>query len=308
MKFLSILIGFLFFNFNAIGQIKLVVLGTTQDAGSPQAGCQKECCSHLFENPDETRKVVSLGIVDEKAQQKWLFEATPDFPAQIKMLKNACGFETEETPDGIFVSHGHIGHYTGLMYLGKEAMGAKDIKTYTMPRMQKYLTNSGPWSQLVANNNISLQPIFNEEKIQLSEDVAVIPFLVPHRDEYTETIGFKIITKEKAVLFIPDIDKWKKWGTDILEEIKQVDFAFIDATFFDGNELPGRNMAEIPHPFVVESMELFKSLENSQKQKVYFTHFNHTNPLLNNKSDEFKKVKMNGFNIAEFGEVIWLQQ
>jgi pyrroloquinoline quinone biosynthesis protein B len=309
MKIFQITLFFLLTGFVAQSQVKLVVLGTTQDAGSPQAGCKKECCKNLFDNPDETRKVVSLGLIDETSKQKWLFEATPDFPAQIKMLKNSCSFETAETPDGIFVSHGHIGHYTGLMYLGKEAMGAKDVSTYVMPRMKDYLTKNGPWSQLVKNKNIVLEEVFAEKQIVLSYDVSVIPFLVPHRDEYTETIGFKIITSEKSVLFIPDIDKWEKWEKwekEIIKELKQVDYAFLDATFFDGDELPNRNMNEIPHPFVVESMKLFQNLEEVQKKKIYFIHFNHTNPLLNKDSEQFKQVLQNGFNVAEFGNEILL--
>jgi pyrroloquinoline quinone biosynthesis protein B len=307
MKFFQITLFFLLTGFVAQSQVKLVVLGTTQDAGSPQAGCKKECCKNLFDNPDETRKVVSLGLIDETSKQKWLFEATPDFPAQIKMLKNSCNFETAETPDGIFVSHGHIGHYTGLMYLGKEAMGAKEVSTYVMPRMKDYLTKSGPWSQLVKNNNILLEEVFAEKPIVLSNDVSVIPFLVPHRDEYTETIGFKIITSEKSILFIPDIDKWEKWEKEIIKELKQVDYAFLDATFFDGDELPNRNMNEIPHPFVVESMKLFQNLDEVKKKKIYFIHFNHTNPLLNKDSEQFKQVLKNGFNVAEFGNEFLLK-
>ena len=307
MKFFQITLFFLLTGFVAQSQVKLVVLGTTQDAGSPQAGCKKECCKNLFDNPDETRKVVSLGLIDETSKQKWLFEATPDFPAQIKMLKNSCNFETAETPDGIFVSHGHIGHYTGLMYLGKEAMGAKEVSTYVMPRMKDYLTKNGPWSQLVKNNNILLEEVFAEKPIVLSNDVSVIPFLVPHRDEYTETIGFKIITSEKSILFIPDIDKWEKWEKEIIKELKQVDYAFLDATFFDGDELPNRNMNEIPHPFVVESMKLFQNLDEVKKKKIYFIHFNHTNPLLNKDSEQFKQVLKNGFNVVEFGNEILLK-
>lgn len=308
MKKFQITLFFLFIGFVAQSQVKLVVLGTTQDAGSPQAGCKKECCKNLFENPDETRKVVSLGLIDETSKQKWLFEATPDFPAQIKMLKNSCNFETSETPDGIFVSHGHIGHYTGLMYLGKEAMGAKEVSTYVMPRMKDYLTNNGPWSQLVKNANIELEEVFAEKPILLSNDVSVIPILVPHRDEYTETIGFKIITSEKSVLFIPDIDKWEKWEKDIFDELKQVDYAFLDATFFDGDELPNRNMNEIPHPFVVETMKKLENLATEEKQKLHFIHFNHTNPLLNKESEQFNQVFSSGFNVAQFGKQIVLKK
>ena len=167
--------------------------------------------------------------------------------------------------------------------------------------MKRFLETNGPWSQLVKLNNISIQSIQNEKTIQLTQDLSVIPFTVPHRDEYSETVGFKIIGPNKSVLFIPDIDKWSKWEKDILNEIKAVDLAFLDATFFDGPEINSRNIAEIPHPFVVESMQLLKDLPQVEKSKVYFIHFNHTNALLDTTSPAYKKVIDSGFNMATFG-------
>lgn len=46
------------------------------------------------------------------------------------------------------------GHYTGLMHLGHEAMGASAVPVYAMPRMNDYLKTNGPWSQLVNYRNI----------------------------------------------------------------------------------------------------------------------------------------------------------
>lgn len=290
----------------AISPVSLIILGTVQDAGSPQIGCTKDCCKNLFQNPDKTRKVVSLGIVDPQNKMNWLFEATPDITSQMKLLKTHSTFSTKETPDGIFLTHAHIGHYAGLMYLGKEAMNSKDVSVYTMPRMKTYLETNGPWSQLVKLNNIKIDPIQADEEITLSSNVKIKPLLVPHRDEYSETVGYIIKGPTKKALFIPDIDKWNKWEKNIIEEIKNVDYAFIDATFYDGAEINNRNISEIPHPFVIESMELFKDLSVSEKNKIYFIHFNHTNPLLNIKSEQAKTVLKNGFHIAQFEQVITL--
>lgn len=289
-----------------ISPVSIIILGTVQDAGSPQIGCTKECCKNLFQNPDKTRKVVSLGIVDPQNKMNWLFEATPDITSQMKLLKTHSPFSTKETPDGIFLTHAHIGHYAGLMYLGKEAINSKDVSVYTMPRMIAYLETNGPWSQLVKLNNIKINPIQADEEITLSSNIKITPLVVPHRDEYSETVGYIIKGPTKKALFIPDIDKWNKWEKNIIEEIKNVDYAFIDATFYDGVEINNRNISEIPHPFVIESMELFKDLSVSEKNKIYFIHFNHTNPLLNMKSDEAKTVLKNGFHIAQFDQVITL--
>lgn len=291
---------------STITQTSIILLGTVQDGGSPHAGCKKDCCKNLFQNPDPTRKVVSLGIIDPENKKSFLFEATPDLPTQMKQLKNLSSFAEKETPDGIFLTHAHIGHYAGLMFLGKEAMSAKETPVYAMPRMKVFLEQNGPWQQLVTLNNISLQPLQDSVTVQLTPNITVMPFTVPHRDEYSETVGYTIKGTNKTALFIPDIDKWEKWDTDVITAIAKVDYAFIDATFYDGEELNNRDISQIPHPFVVESMEKFKHLSAAEKDKIYFIHFNHTNPLLNLQSEQAKKVLANGFHIAEYGMVLGL--
>ncbi|MES2279758.1 MAG: MBL fold metallo-hydrolase [Bacteroidota bacterium] len=285
-----------------LSAVTLIVLGTIQDGGSPHIGCNKSCCRDLFLHPDYRRKVVSLGVIDPQNRQTWLFEATPDMPAQAKMLKNAAGFQQKETPDGIFVTHAHIGHYTGLMYLGKEAMNSKAVPAYAMPRMKTFLENNGPWNQLVNLNNIAIQALQNEQQVVLSSNVKVTPIIVPHRDELSETVGYRIEGPNKKILFIPDINKWALWNKDIAREIATVDYAFVDGTFYSGDEIQTRNIAEIPHPFIIESMQLLSGLPAREKGKVYFIHFNHTNPVINPKSKEALTVLRNGFHIAQFGQ------
>ena len=284
----------------------LLILGTIQDAGSPHAGCTKDCCKALFKHPDPTRMVVSLGLIDPENRMNWLFEATPDLPRQMKLLKEHSPFRSEETPNGIFLTHAHIGHYSGLMYLGRESMNAKATPVYAMPRMREFLEANGPWSQLLSLKNIALQTLQDEESVQLSSQLSVTPLKVPHRDEFSETVGFRIQGPNKSALFIPDIDKWERWSTDIVTEIKKVDYAFLDATFYDNAELNYRNMAEIPHPFVVESIERFKALPREEKKKIYFIHLNHTNPLLNGRSPQLKALRKNGFQVAEFQQIFHL--
>ncbi len=289
-----------------IAETSLIILGTVQDAGSPHIACTKACCQGLFLNPDKNRKVVSIGLVDPQNKKNYIFEATPDFPWQMKTLKKYSPFSEKETPNGIFLTHAHVGHYTGLMYLGREAMNADNVPVYAMPKMKTFLEQNGPWSQLVNINNISIQEIYENERIQLTSNLTVIPFIVPHRDEYSETVGYLIIGPNKKALFIPDIDKWEKWEKGIIDEISKVDYAFIDATFFDGEELNNRDISEIPHPFIIESIAKFRDLSSDEKSKIYFIHFNHTNPVLDSKSSQALYVLSQGFNIAQINDVIKL--
>jgi pyrroloquinoline quinone biosynthesis protein B len=127
----------------------LIILGTMQDGGAPHIGCEKKCCKDLFKNPDKNKKVVSLGIIDTKHRENYLFEATPDLPIQMKMLKKFSTFDANETPTAIFLTHAHIGHYTGLMFLGKEALNVTNVRIYAMPKMKEFLTKK--WSLRAAS-------------------------------------------------------------------------------------------------------------------------------------------------------------
>lgn len=282
---------------NDDGQDWLVVLGIAQDAGFPQAGCQKSCCKEVWDHPEKRKKVTSLGIVSPELGKHWIIDATPDIKDQLYSLQSQWGTELA----GVFLTHAHMGHYTGLIHLGREAMGSHQIPVYAMPRMQTFLETNGPWDQLVSLDNIELKTLQADSSIQLTPQLSITPILVPHRDEYSETVGFEIAGAGQTILFIPDIDKWEKWERDIRELLPLVDLAFIDGSFYGENELPGRDMSLIPHPLVEESMALLDILSPSDRAKINFIHFNHTNPLLQEKSQARKELKQKGFNLAVEG-------
>jgi pyrroloquinoline quinone biosynthesis protein B len=269
----------------------VVVLGVAQDGGAPQAGCARVCCAGRWEGRDRRFHVACLGIVDPDTSQRWIIDATPDFPAQLHMLGGAL-------PTGILLTHGHIGHYPGLAHLGREVMGARGVPVYAMPRMRGFLTDNGPWGQLVRLGNIALQPLVADEPVRLNERITVTPFSVPHRDEYTETVGFRIDGPRRSALYVPDIDKWHRWDRRIEDLIAAVDVAFLDGTFYADGELEGRDMSAIPHPFIEESMRRFEPLPARQRDKVRFIHLNHTNPALDDGSAARKTIEAAGFHVA----------
>jgi len=278
----------------------IYVLGIAQDGGYPQAGCYRPHCLRAWQDPGLRRLTSSIAVVDESAGAKYVFDATPDFREQLYRLHRQAP-DGEYSLSGIFLTHGHIGHYTGLMHLGHEAAGASGVKVYAMPRMRQYLSTNGPWSQLVNYHNIELVAIEDGHKQAVSDHLSVTPLRVPHREEYTEAVGFLIEGPLKSALFIPDIDKWQRWDTDIRELLRTVDYALLDASFFADGELPGRAMDQIPHPFVEESLQLFGELDEQDRRKVLFIHMNHTNPLLIDGSPQQKRVFDAGFGIAAEG-------
>ena len=276
------------------------VLGIAQDAGYPQTSCYQPHCMRAWKDRDLRRTASSIAVIDSASKTKYLFDATPDIREQLYELHRAAPDGVFRL-DGVFLTHAHIGHYTGLMHFGRESTGSRKVPVYAMPRMHEYLSANGPWSQLVQLQNIELVGLADGKSIQVGPNVTVTPMLVPHRDEYSETVGFRIDGPNKSAVYIPDIDKWDMWPTDIRDVVKSVDYALLDATFFRDGELPGRDMSKIKHPFVSESMDLFDSLSDDEKKRVIFIHMNHTNPLLIDGSAEQKEVEQRGFRFATEG-------
>ncbi|REJ77403.1 MAG: pyrroloquinoline quinone biosynthesis protein PqqB [Acidobacteria bacterium] len=282
----------------------VLVLGIGQDAGVPQIGCGSPYCEKAWKDRSLRRTVSSIALVDPESGERWIFDATPDLPEQFQFLKHNTDDDSNALA-GVFLTHAHMGHYTGLMYLGFESMNAKGVPVYAMPRMRKFLSENGPWSQLVEFKNIELRPLENGAAVKLNKRLSVTPFLVPHRDEYSETVGYRIVSGNVSLLFIPDIDKWEKWDRQLSAEVIANDFLFVDATFFEDGEIP-RPMSEVQHPFVSETMNLLKDLPPFERQKVHFIHFNHSNPIVQGSQAAIRKVENAGFKVASEGLVVKL--
>ena len=279
-----------------------VVLGIAQDGGYPHAGCERRCCANLWKN-DSLKKMVScISVIDPKSGLAWMIDATPDFAKQYHIITK----EHNARLAGIFLTHAHIGHYTGLMHLGREVMGSKNIVVYAMPKMKLFLENNEPWKQLVSLKNIHIIKIEDKKEIILSKNILIEPFKVPHRDEFSETVGYNIIGPKESLLYIPDIDKWDKWEHDILFWIESTSYALLDGTFYYDGEIPNRNMSEIPHPFIMESMNYFETLLERNQNKIFFIHLNHTNPAIRENSAASRSIIKNGFNVARKGMKLYL--
>jgi pyrroloquinoline quinone biosynthesis protein B len=248
---------------------QLVVLGIAQDAGIPHLNCQQPLCVSIRAGKRRAERVSSLGLIDRVSGRAYLFDATPDFNAQVHALTGG------RPPDGIFLTHAHIGHYTGLMYLGRESIGARGVPVYATPRMLEFLDRNGPWNQLIALGNIERRAVEYDQAVALSGDLRVTAFRVPHRDEFSDTVGYRIEGPRRKAIFIPDIDRWEKWDRSIRALADGADLALLDGTFASPAEV-NRNIEEIPHPMMSRTRELLRGA----RARLWFIHINHTNAEL----------------------------
>ncbi len=268
------------------------VLGIAQDGGHPQAGCMEPCCAPAWLDPGQGHRVACLGLIC--GEQRWLIDCTPDLPDQLRLVGGP-------PLSGILLTHAHMGHYTGLIHLGREAMGAEGVPVYAMPRMARLLERQQPWALLSKLGHVVVEPVRDQRPVSLSAQITATPFLVPHRDELSETVGWILQGPRRSVAWLPDIDKWSRWEVPLESLLARVDLAFLDGTFYADGEI-ARDMSQIPHPFMVETLQRLAEAPPEIRAKVRFVHLNHTNPALDPQSEASAAVTAAGMAVAREGD------
>ena len=281
-------------------KIFIYVLGSAQDGGYPHFGCRERCCESVWEDTSKQRFPSSLALVDMNEKKYWLFDVTPEVKNQVHMLDQFnCSLA------GVFITHAHVGHYMGLINFGLEILNTKKVPVYVMPRMKDYIESSSIFNQLINNENINLTLLSDNKIFNINRDLSIKPFKVPHRNELSETVGFQIIGNKKSVIYLPDIDSWDGFESNLFDIIKSNDILFIDGTFYSKDEIKNRDMSKIPHPEIIDTMHRLSDLSNIDKKKIHFIHFNHTNHILNDKI-AYNKVIGEGFSISQDRELFYI--
>lgn len=266
-------------------------LGAAQDAGFPHLGCFRPCCE-TARAEDRREPVAALALVGE--QGWWLVDATPDLPQQVHKMG--------ELPQGILLTHAHVGHYTGLMYLGREGLNAQQMPVHCSEKMAQFLRANAPWDQLVRLGNVDLRPFRPGELLELDPWIRVEPILVPHRNEYADTHAYGIqLQRCHPLLYMPDLDRWDTgWAQDPAALLARFPTLVLDGTFHSAADLDGRDLSEIPHPPIVATLDLLLGL--GRRHALWFTHLNHTNPLWDPESPASQEASRIGFGVARAGQ------
>ncbi len=302
-----------------------LVLGTAQDGGIPHIGCDQPACRAARADVARARAVTSLAVCDPSSGARWLIDCTPDLPRQLERLRGhpmrrgaagdatSAGLQRQPAQpfEGIFLTHAHMGHVSGLLWLGREALGVRGQVLFGSERMLGFLSANDPYRTWCASGAFLPRAIEPGSALDLAPDLAIEAFRVPHRDEWSDTLGFVVRGPRRSLAYLPDIDKWERWDERdagagpvgaVERLIASVDFALLDGCFFADGEIPGRSMADIPHPFISASIARFARLPPQERAKVFFTHLNHTNPAAVRGSPAWQAVRDAGMHVLEDGQ------
>jgi pyrroloquinoline quinone biosynthesis protein B len=281
---------------------RLRILGIAQDGGLPHAACDCEHCNAARRDPARASPVASVAAIAWGTV--WIVDATPDLPRQLDMLadvRTVSPGQVDRSPlSGILLTHAHMGHYLGLAHLGYEAIGTTTTPVHASASMVEFLSHNAPWDQLVRLRQLEVEIAKPGQIIELGQGLRAEPLLVPHRPDYTDTFGWYLSGPNKRVLYIPDTNPWAKWTTYLDDVFANVDLLLIDGTFYSDDELPGRDVAEIGHPLMTDSMDRLERYLGAGLQ-VWFIHLNHSNPTLDADSSERRELESRGFAIAQVG-------
>jgi pyrroloquinoline quinone biosynthesis protein B len=297
--------------------VTAVILGNMQDAGLPHAGCTCARCTAAFDDPSRVQYAACLAIVDKRNAELrgedaeghkgkasvYLIDATPDIKFQLNLLAGVLGAHPQRAnrlrqPDGIFLTHAHMGHIGGLPQLSKEAMFVNNLPIYATPALCNLLQGTRLWSPLV--QELDFRPMPGGSTVDLGDGLMITAVPVPHRDEWgVGTVAFHIQGPDKSLLYLPDIDAWEQWP-EAEATLSRKDVALVDASFYSRDELGGR--APVAHPPVTDTITQFGHLAS----RLVLTHLNHTNAVLDVGSLAETAVRRAGFRIAQTGQMFVL--
>jgi pyrroloquinoline quinone biosynthesis protein B len=288
-----------------------LVLGSAQDAGLPQVGCRLACCETARRDPSLRRLAASLLIADPRSGRRWLVDATPDLREQVELARGHPPGRAADGPrpplfEGLFLTHAHMGHVAGLLQLGREAYDARGLPVHASPALCELLAGNAPWRLLVDSGGLELRPLAPGGTVELAPDLSVTALAVPHRAEFSDTLAFVVRGPRRALLYLPDIDAWERWEPPLERALAGVDVALLDGTFFADDEVPGRDLAGVPHPRIKHTLARLASLPAGERRKVLFTHLNHTNPAARGDGEAAAAVLAAGMDVAREGLLLEL--
>jgi len=272
----------------------MMVLGSAQDGGLPQFGARTPLDQAARSGSIPRRYSSCVALVADDGRT-FLLDFGPDVKAHEEVLLGHPAMEHRTGRgliDGIVITHAHVGHYAGLIHLGREIDAADAVPCWVTPGMGRFLRAEAPWRFAIEQAHLKIHEHEPPAAFSPWSDLEISLIPVPHRHEASDTVAISV---NGAALYLPDIDSWDDWPA-AGEVIADHSVALLDATFWSAEELPHRDISKIKHPLVPDTLQRFGHLVGDTR--LILTHLNHTNPICDPDAVEHGAVISAGFEVA----------
>jgi pyrroloquinoline quinone biosynthesis protein B len=267
------------------------------------------------------RKTRSSITVSLDSGQHIIIDATPDLKFQLEFVKLLPRPEEAETGrqsriDAVLLTHGHGDHCVGIAEFSTGK--SYKIPVYAPSDLIRFLFGGpgdieffGALGRL-SKDYVIPHTIKEGEELQFLEGLKVIGFEVEHTDRLKDgscypsrTFGYELEVDDRRFIYTPDLGHISE---DLLERVEGADLFILDATFWWNDELTrisdlNKTSYDLGHIPVEDSLEILREMDISQ---IFYTHLNHTNPMLDLAMPMASKVRDAGIEIAHDGLVIEL--
>lgn len=302
--------------------MKVVVLGSSAGGGFPQWNCYCKNCHNFRTGKIKSSKRTQSSIAIQISSDQWvLINASPDIHHQI--LSQNLNFYSGKVRNNpfcaIILTDSQLDHTAGLLLLRED----KPLTVYATRNVYDDLSREFPVIKLLEKYCGVIQRIISDDLIFSIEDKIDMEFRAvqihsnappysQHRNntQMGDNIGILVRNKntDKKLLYIPGIDLI---DDQLLLLMNSVDFLLIDGTFYHYDELlksgVGTKLAsEMGHLPLAGEKGLISYLNKLSKPRKILIHINNTNPILDEESPEFAKLKTYNIEVAYDGLEILL--
>ncbi|MGE3850794.1 MAG: MBL fold metallo-hydrolase [Planctomycetota bacterium] len=272
-------------------------LGTAQDGGLPQFGCRCARCQAARLDPTRRRTAAAVLLTDDATGYRLLIDPSPDLARQYDALPPGS---PSSICDAVAITHVHWGHWIGLGLFGREVSAAQGLPVFATPAVHAFLREHQPARLAFELGHLRAEEV-PAGTTREAGPFALHAHAVVHRSEFADVVAWRVTASDRprgGLLYCPDIDRWTD---DVVALATACDVALVDATFGSPDELPGRDLATIPHPLARTTMAALAPAV-AAGTRVGLIHLNHSNPLADADSDLRRDALAQGFVVPADGD------
>lgn len=299
--------------------MRIEVLGSSAGGGLPQFNCNCDNCKGYREGKKSIKRRTQSSITISEDGVNWvLFNTSPDILEQIHNSPFLHPQQRRETKiKAIIFIDAQIDHTTGLLMLREgcphQVYCTKEVHeelntSFPLFKMLEHWDGGGViYNEIAFNKQPFFIPVMPNCEFYAVPLISNAPPYSKYRDRprVGDNIGVVVLNKKtgKRLFYLPGLGVLEK---HIIEEMSQADILLVDGTVWTNDEMIkngfssklGTDMGHLP---LRDKGGLIDLLDTLKKPRKILIHINNTNPILDEKSPEYKELISHGIEVSYDG-------